>query len=104
MEQSFLYFTSKRRFSHNSSLEESPEEKRIRESTSPDTATPKNKGEVMAASKLTEDFGEKLDLTFARLSSLDVKMEDLNSTVKSLKSKPIKWKLKSTPSRVNTRN
>ena len=87
MEQSSLYFTPKRKFSLNSSLEESPEEKRIRESTSPDAATPIDKGEVMAASKLTEDFGEKLDLIFARLSSLDVKMEDLNSTVKSLKSK-----------------
>ncbi len=87
MEKSLLYYTPKRKFSHNSSLEESPEEKRIKESTSPDAATSMDKGEVMAASKSTEGFGEKLDLILARLSSLDMKMEDLNSTVESLESK-----------------
>ena len=80
--ESLIYFTPKRKFIPNSSLEESPEEKRIRESTSPDAATPMDKGEVMAASKLTEDFGEKLDrLILARLSSLDVKMESFRKVV-----------------------
>ena len=46
--------------------------------------TPMDKGAVlMAVSKLTEDFGEKLDLILATLSSLNVKVEDLNSTVKN---------------------
>ena len=36
---------------------------------------------------LSEDVAEKFDLILAKLYSLDSKMEDLNTTVKSLQSK-----------------
>ena len=41
----------------------------------------------MAALNLSEDVAEKFDLILAKLCSLDSKMEDLNTTVKSLQSK-----------------
>ena len=42
---------------------------------------------VMAALNLSEGVAEKFDLILAKLCSLDTKMEDLNTTVKSLQSK-----------------
>ena len=56
----------------------------------------------MAASKLIEDFAEKLGLILARLCSLDTKMEEVNNTVKSLQSKISLTELRSTPSRAST--
>ena len=41
----------------------------------------------MAALNPSEGVAEKFDLTLAKLCSLDSKMEDLNTTVKSLQSK-----------------
>ena len=41
----------------------------------------------MAALKLSEGVGEKLDLILARLDTLDTKMEELNTTVKGIQRK-----------------
>ena len=90
MESSSIYVTPKRKFcrnTSNSSQEASPEEKRAKESNSPDVKTSEDEDEVMAALKLSEGVTNKLDLILARLSSLDSRMEELNSTVKSLQSK-----------------
>ena len=88
MEFSSIYVTPKRKYSRNtsnSSQEASTEEKRAKESNSPDVKT--SEDEVMTALKLSEGVTNKLDLILARLSSLDSRMEELNSTVKGLQSK-----------------
>ena len=85
-----IYVNPKRKFSPNtssSSQEASPEEKRAKESYSPDVKTSGDEGEVMAPLKLSEGVTKKLDLILARLNSLDSRMEELNSTVKGLQSK-----------------
>ena len=50
----------------------------------PDVTSPRDEDEVMAALNLSEGVTEKFDLILAKLCSLDSKMEDLNTTVKSL--------------------
>ena len=45
--------------------------------------SPRDEDEVMAALNLSEGVAEKFDLILAKLYSLDSKMEDLNTTVKS---------------------
>ena len=90
MESSSLYVTPKRKFcrnTSNSSQEASPEEKRAKESNSPNVKTSEDECEVMAAFRLSEGITNKLDLILARLSSLDSRMEDLNGTVKGLQRK-----------------
>ena len=90
MESSSIYVTPKRKFCRNTSnsfQEASPEEKRAKESNSPDVETSEDEDKVMAALKLSEGVTNKLDLILARLSSLDSRMEELNSTVKGLQSK-----------------
>ena len=88
MEFLSIYVTPKRKYSRNtsnSSQEASPEEKRTKESNSPDVKTLEDEDEVMTALKLSEGGTNKLDLILARLSSLDSRiMEELNSTVKGL--------------------
>ena len=49
--------------------------------------SPGYEDQVMAALNLSEGVAEKFDLILAKLCSLDSKMEDLNTTVKSLQSK-----------------
>ena len=90
MESSSIYVTPKQKFSPNtssSSQEASPEEKRAKESYSPEVKTSGDEDEVMAALKLSEGVTKKLDLILTRLNSLDSRMEELNSTVKGLQSK-----------------
>ena len=74
MECPDVYATPKRKFNRDtscSSWEASPVEKRAKESTPP----------------TWQGIAEKFDLILAKLCSLDSKMEDLNTTVKSLQSK-----------------
>ena len=66
----------------------SPEEKRWKQSLSPNTQNSDTEDEEMAA-KFTEEVTEKLDLILSRLDNLDTKMEDLNQAVKSLQSKDV---------------
>lgn len=90
MECSVVYVTPKRKLDRNtarSPSDASPIEKRAKESNSPDVTSPGDEDEVMAALKLSEGVAEKFDLILAKLCSLDTKMEDLNTTVKSLQSK-----------------
>ena len=49
--------------------------------------SPGDEYQVVAALNLSEGITEKFDLTLEKLYSLDSKMEDLNTTVKSLQSK-----------------
>lgn len=63
-----------------SPVKTSPEDKRWKQSLSPDAATDNEEIAVEFANEVTE----KLDLILARLGSLDSKMEELNQTVKNL--------------------
>ena len=90
MECSQVYVTPKRKFNRNTTCspsDASPVEKRAKESKSPDVRSPGDEDQVMAALNLSEGVAEKFDLILAKLCSLDSKMEDLNTTVKSLQSK-----------------
>ena len=90
MECSQVYVTPKRKFNRNTTCspsDASPVEKRAKESKSPDLRSPGDEDQVMAALNLSEGVAEKFDLILAKLCSLDSKMEDLNTTVKSLQSK-----------------
>ena len=90
MESSVVYVTPKRKLNRNitrSPSDASPIEKRAKESNSPEVTSPRDEDEVMAALNLSEGIAEKFDLILAKLCSLDSKMEDLNTTVKSLQSK-----------------
>ncbi len=60
-----------------------PEEKRWKQSLSPDADTD---NEEMAA-EFSNEVTEKLDLILTRLGSLDSKIEELNQTVKNLQAK-----------------
>lgn len=89
MECSAVYVTPKRKFNRNTSCspsDASPVEKRAKESNFPDVTSP-GEDQVMAALNPSDGVAEKFDLTLAKLCSLDSKMEDLNTTVKSLQSK-----------------
>ena len=88
MECSAVYVTPKRKFNHNTSCSPSDAsliQKGAKESNSPDLISP-GEDQVMATLNLSEGVAEKVDLIFAKLCSLDSKMEDLNTTVKSLQS------------------
>ena len=90
MECSVVYVTPKRKFDRNTTYspsDASTVEKRAKESNSPAVTSPGDEDEVMAALNLSEGVAEKFDLILAKLCSLDTKMEDLNTTVKSLQSK-----------------
>ena len=90
METPEVYVTPKRKFNHNTTCspsDTSPVEKRAKESNSPDATSPGDEDQVMAALNLSEGVAKKFDLILAKLCSLDSKMEDLNTTVKSLQSK-----------------
>ena len=90
MECSEVYITPKRKFNRNticSPSDASAVEKRTKESNSPHVTSPGDEDQVMAALNLSEGVAEKFDLILAKLCSLDSKMEDLNTTVKSLQSK-----------------
>ncbi|KAL9970396.1 hypothetical protein ACROYT_G022766 [Oculina patagonica] len=63
----------------------SPDDKRLKQSLSPD-ANADTDNEEMAA-EFANEVTEKLDLILARLGSLDSKMEELNQTVKNLQAK-----------------
>ena len=85
-----VYVTPKRKFNRNTTCspsDASPVEKRAKESKSPDVKSPGDEDQVMAALNLSEGVAKKFDLILAKLCSLDSKMEDLNTTVKSLQSK-----------------
>ena len=49
--------------------------------------SPGDEDQGMAALNLSEGVAEKFDLILAKLCSLDSKMKDLNTTVKTLQSK-----------------
>ena len=90
MECSHVYVTPKRKFNRSTSYspsEASPVEKRAKEANSPDVTSPGDEDQVMSALNLSEGVAEKFDLILAKLCSLESKMEDLNTTVKSLQSK-----------------
>ena len=67
-----------------SPVKTSPEEKRWKQSLSPDAQNSDTEDEEMAA-KFAEEVTEKLDLILSRLGNLDTKTEDLNQAVKSLR-------------------
>ena len=69
-----------------SPVKTSPEEKRWKQSLSPDAQNSDTEDEEMAA-KFAEEVTEKLDLILSRLDNLDTNTEDLNQAVKSLQSK-----------------
>ena len=69
-----------------SPVKTSPEEKRWKQSLSPDAQNSDTEDEEMAA-KFAEEVTEKLDLILSRLDNLHTKTEDLNQAVKSLQSK-----------------
>ena len=90
MEISKLYVIPKRKFNHNTTCSPSdapPVEKGAKKSNSPKVTSPGDEDQVMAALNLSKGVAEKFDLILAKLCSLDSKMEDLNTTVKSLQSK-----------------
>ena len=66
-----LFITPKRKISHRSDSEQSPEDKRLKESNSP-AKIPSDEDEVM------EVLGPKIDLVLSKLSNLETKMEELN--------------------------
>ncbi|KAL9982641.1 hypothetical protein ACROYT_G004710 [Oculina patagonica] len=68
-----------------SPVKTSPEDKRWKQSLSPD-ANADTDNEEMAA-EFANEVTEKLDLILARLGSLDLKMEKVNQTVKTLQAK-----------------
>ena len=89
MECSAIYVTPKRKFNRNTSCspsDASPVQKQAKESNSPGLTSP-GEDQVMAALNLSEGVAEKFNLILAKLCSLDLKIEDLNTTVKSLQSK-----------------
>ena len=75
-----LFITPKRKISHRSDSEQSPEDKRLKESNSP-AKIPSDEDEVM------EVLGPKIDLVLSKLSNLETKMEELNGAVNGLQSK-----------------
>jgi len=66
-----LFITSKRKSSHRSDSEPSPEHKRLKESNSPAKIS-SDEDEVM------EVLGPKIDLLLSKLSNLETKMVELN--------------------------
>ena len=90
MECSEVCITPKRKFNRNTTCspsDASPVEKRAKESNSPDVTSPGDDDQVMAALNLSEGVTEKFHLILAKLCSLDLKMEEFNTTLKSLQSK-----------------
>lgn len=75
-----LFITSKRKSSHRSDSQPSPEHKRLKESNSPAKIS-SDEDEVM------EVLGPKIDLLLSKLSNLETKMVELNVAVKGLQSK-----------------
>ena len=73
MEFSSIHVTPKRKYSRNtpnSSQEASPEEKRAKESNSPDVKTSEDEDEVITALKLSEGVTNKLDLILRKTKQL----------------------------------
>ena len=75
-----LFITPKRKISHRSDSEQSPEDKILKESNSP-AKIPSDEDEVM------EILGPKIDLVLSKLSKLETKMEELNGAVNGPQSK-----------------
>ena len=71
-----LFITPKRKSSHRSDSELSPEDKRLTESNSP-AQTSCDEDEVMEA------LGSKIDFVLSKLSNLETKMEELNLSSRS---------------------
>ena len=100
MASSSIYFTPKRKsrscIASSSSIEVSPDEKRLKSTISPSASDKANSDdEVIAALSLTESLTKKLDLILAsqtmtneRLMKLEEKkLNELNQTVKGLQTK-----------------
>ena len=93
MESSSLFITPKRKSrssnKSSSSVENSPGEKRWKQSYSPASISDTSNGgdEVMEALNLADSVTDKLDLILLKLVSLDSRMEELNQTVKRIQDK-----------------
>ena len=105
--QSFMKLQKNKTFNRNTTCnlsDASPVEKLAKKSKSPDVTRPGDKDEEMAALILSEGVAKNINLILAKLCSLDSKMEDLSTIVKSLPSKfNLLWKLILTPLRTSRR-